>query len=98
MKRSWTLNGLIITAAVLLPLTAATESQVGSAASGAALSATAQINFRIVIPKTLFLQIGREGVILSAGTRKGVPHQALCASDATSALAGSRTFCTASLP
>jgi hypothetical protein len=98
VKRSWTLNGLMIAAALLLPLTAATESQVGSAASGAALSATAQINFKIVIPKTLFLQIGREGVILIAGIRKGVPHHALCAPDATSALPGSRTFCTASLP
>jgi hypothetical protein len=47
--------------AVLLPLTAATESQIRSGAPSASLSATAQLNFKIIIPKVLYLQVGREG-------------------------------------
>jgi hypothetical protein len=60
VKKSWTFNGLIGTAALLLPLTAATESDIRSGAPGRSLSATAQINFKIVIPKVLFLQVAPE--------------------------------------
>jgi hypothetical protein len=50
------------TAALLLPLTAATESQIRTGATSTSLSATAQLNFKIIIPKVLYLQLGREGV------------------------------------
>jgi hypothetical protein len=48
-------------AALLLPLTAATESQIRTGGPSASLSATAQLNFKIIIPKVLYLQVGREG-------------------------------------
>lgn len=60
MKKSWACIGLISTAALLLPLTAATESDTRVGALGAALSATAQLNFKIIIPQVLYLQVGRE--------------------------------------
>ena len=46
-------------AALLVPLTAATESGVQSGAPTTAVSATARVNFKIVIPKVLSLQIGQ---------------------------------------
>jgi hypothetical protein len=49
------------TVGLVLPLTAATESQIRTGAPSAPLSATAQLNFKITIPKVLYLQVGREG-------------------------------------
>lgn len=46
--------------AALLPLLAAADSQVQTAATRAALSATAHINFKIVIPQVLYLHMGGE--------------------------------------
>jgi hypothetical protein len=86
------------TAALLLPLTAVTESQVRTGTPSTSLSATAQLNFKIIIPKVLYLQVGREGVILSTGARKAIAPAALCTLDGESALAGSRLVCTASMP
>jgi hypothetical protein len=60
VKKSWAFNGLMGSAALLLPLTAATESDIRSGAAGRSLSATAQINFKIVIPKILYLQVAPE--------------------------------------
>jgi hypothetical protein len=90
VKRSWAFNGLISGAALLLPLTAATESQLRSGTQSASLSATAQLNFKIIIPKVLALEVAQEGSIDS-------PHT-LCALDGKPALAGSRLICTASMP
>jgi hypothetical protein len=90
VKRSWAFNGLISGAALLLPLTAATESQLRSGTQSASLSATAQLNFKIIIPKVLSLEVAQEGIINS-------PHT-LCALDGKPALAGSRLICTASMP
>jgi hypothetical protein len=45
------------TASLLLPLTAASESHVQAAAPTARLTATASVNFKIVIPKVLSLQM-----------------------------------------
>src|ERR1700682_5792076 len=47
-----------VTAALLLPSTALPESRVGTGASNAALSATAHVNFKIIIPKVLYLRVG----------------------------------------
>jgi hypothetical protein len=45
------------TASLLLPLTAASESHVQTAAPTSRVTATASVNFKIVIPKVLSLQI-----------------------------------------
>jgi hypothetical protein len=55
----WTcaFNGLMSTASLLLPLTAASESHVQTAAPTARVTAAASVNFKIVIPKVLSLQM-----------------------------------------
>ena len=114
VNKSWAFNGLMSTAALLLPLTAATESQIRSGAPSASLSATAQLNFKIIIPKVLYLRVGRDGVILSTGAGKGIAQEALCSLDqqrplsvaapSDSAVTGrhpvtaGRLLCTASMP
>ena len=42
----------------MLPLTAIPESRVETAAPGTALVATAHVNFKIIVPKVLYLQVG----------------------------------------
>ncbi|MEP6548301.1 MAG: hypothetical protein ABJD53_12635 [Gammaproteobacteria bacterium] len=46
------------TASLLLPLTAVPESHVQTAAPGVVVSATAHVNFKIVIPTVLSLRMG----------------------------------------
>jgi len=57
VKCSWTPKGVASTAALLLPLMALAESHF-EAGTGAALVATAHLNFKIVIPPVLYLQVG----------------------------------------
>ena len=57
MKWLYALNGLMSAAALLLPLTAATDSRVQTAAPGTPVSATAQVNFKIIVPTVLSLQV-----------------------------------------
>jgi hypothetical protein len=52
------LVGGSVTAASLLPSTAVPESRVAAAAPGAALSATARLVFKIIVPQVLYLQVG----------------------------------------
>lgn len=52
------LVGGSVTAALLLPSAAVPESHVGTGAPNAALSATAHVNFKIIIPKVLYLRVG----------------------------------------
>jgi hypothetical protein len=47
-----------VIAALLLPSAAVPESRVGTGAPNAALSATAHVNFKIIIPKVLYLRVG----------------------------------------
>jgi hypothetical protein len=47
-----------VTAASLLPSIAVPESRVAAAAPGAALSATARLTFKIIVPQVLYLQVG----------------------------------------
>ena len=61
MKWSYAFNGLMSTAALLLPLTAATDSRVQTGAPGTAVSAAAQVNFKIIIPTVLYLHLGSGG-------------------------------------
>jgi hypothetical protein len=52
------LVGGSVTAALLLPATAAPESRLGTKAPNAALSATAHVNFKVIIPKVFYLRVG----------------------------------------
>ena len=53
-------RSFIATLALLMPLMAAAESQNESAAATPALYATAHLNFKIVIPKVLSMQVAGE--------------------------------------
>jgi hypothetical protein len=52
------LVGGSVTAALLLPATAVPESRLGTGAPNAALSATAHVNFKVIIPKVFYLRVG----------------------------------------
>ena len=58
VTRYWAFNGLIGSAALLLPWAAVPESRVDTAAANSALQATARVNFKIVIPQVLYLNVG----------------------------------------
>ena len=58
MKWSCAFNGLMSTAALLLPLTAATDSRIQTPAANGAVSTPAHVDFKIVIPQVLYLQVG----------------------------------------
>ena len=57
VKWSWAFNGLMGSAALLVPMMAVPESRVQTADAGTALQATAHLNFKIVIPKVLYLHV-----------------------------------------
>jgi hypothetical protein len=54
------IRGLITALALLSPLVAAAESQIDSRAATTAPIAVAHLNFKIVIPKVLYLQVASE--------------------------------------
>ena len=58
MKRPWAFSGLMSATALLLPLTVVPESRIQTGAARAALNATAHVNFKIIIPKILYLHVG----------------------------------------
>ena len=58
VKWSWAFNGLMSSAALLLPIAAVPESSIQSEGASTAVQATAHVNFKIVIPKVLYLQVG----------------------------------------
>lgn len=60
VKWSWAFNGLVSSAALLLPIAAVPESRIQSEGAGTALQATAHVNFKIVIPKVLYLHVGQD--------------------------------------
>jgi len=94
MKWPRALTSLLSCAALLMPLPAVPESAVQTGPACAALSASAHVRFKIVIPEVLSLGIGAHGqVILSAAARKAIAPEAVCAPrDAT------RVVCTVSMP
>jgi hypothetical protein len=57
MKCPWAFNGLMSTA-LLMPMMAAPESHVQTAAASTAANAAAHVNFKIVIPTVLYLRMG----------------------------------------
>jgi hypothetical protein len=58
MKYPWAFNGLMSTAALLMPMMAAPESHVQTAAANTAVNAAVHVNFKIVIPTVLYLRMG----------------------------------------
>ena len=58
MKWHCAFNGLMSSIALLLPLMAVPESRIESGPVSAASSTTAHVNFKIVIPQLLYLQVG----------------------------------------
>jgi hypothetical protein len=58
VNRPWAFSGLMSATALLLPLTVVPESRIQTGAPRAALSATAHVNFKIIIPKVLYLHVG----------------------------------------
>ena len=58
MKRLWVFNGSMGTAALLLPLMVAAESHIQTKTAGTATAVTAHVNFKIIIPKVLYLRVG----------------------------------------
>jgi hypothetical protein len=63
MKWSWPFGSLMSCAAMVLPFLAAADSHIQTAASSAALRATAHVEFKIIIPKVLYLQVGDSGPV-----------------------------------
>jgi hypothetical protein len=57
VKWSKALNGSMGTAALLLPMMVAGESHIQTEAAGTAATAAAHVNFKIVIPKVLYLRV-----------------------------------------
>jgi len=57
MKWSWAINCVAGTAALLLPPTAAPDSHIQTQAGSAASTATAHVNFKIIIPPVLYLHV-----------------------------------------
>lgn len=57
MTGYWAFNGLIGSAALLLPMAAVPESRIETPAANSAMQATAHLNFKIVIPKVLYLHV-----------------------------------------
>jgi hypothetical protein len=62
VKWHYAFGGLMSGTALLLPLMAVPESLLDSGSPGKALSATAHLNFRIVIPSVLYLHVDAEKV------------------------------------
>jgi hypothetical protein len=61
VKWSWAFNGVLSSAALLLPTMAVPESRMETGQTGAPLQATAHLNFKIVIPKVLYLHVAGAG-------------------------------------
>jgi hypothetical protein len=57
VTRYWGIKGLMSSAALLVPMLAVPESRIQSEGAGTGLQATAHLNFKIVIPKVLYLHV-----------------------------------------
>jgi hypothetical protein len=57
MKWSWAFNCVVGAAALLLPPTAAPDSHLQAQAGSAASSATAHVNFKIIVPPVLYMHV-----------------------------------------
>ena len=93
MKWHETLSGLMSGTALLLPLTAVPESQLQTESAGAVSSTTAHVNFKIVIPQVLYLQVGAGKAIAQDAQCKLTPAPPGLPAPGTHAI-----ICTASKP
>ena len=99
--------------ALLLPLTVVPESRIQTGAARAALSATAHVNFKIIIPKILYLHVGggndciagAETVAIMSNSRNvtlnatvRTPAVAPADSRGRVSVDGHQVVCTASMP
>jgi len=57
VTRYWGIKGLMSSAALLVPMMAVPESRIQPEGAGSGLQATAHLNFKIVIPKVLYLHV-----------------------------------------
>jgi hypothetical protein len=62
VKWSRAINGLMSSAALLVPMMAVPESRIQTEGAGTGLQATAHLNFKIVIPKVLYLHVASPNV------------------------------------
>ncbi len=81
MKWSYACNGLLSTAALLLPLPAATDSRIQTPAATSSVSVPAHVDFKIVIPQVLYLQVGD-----AAGRAPGAGNVAIMSNGRTVSL------------
>jgi hypothetical protein len=65
MFRCWVFKRWVGAAAVFLPLAASSDSQVQTGAPDATVSASARLDFRIIIPTVLALRIGENATVAS---------------------------------
>jgi hypothetical protein len=109
VKRPWAFSGLMSATALLLPLTAVPESRIQTGAAHDALSATARVNFKIIIPKVLYLHVGGGTVALMSNSRNVTLNATVRTPAAASAAAPAdsrgcvsvdthQVVCTASMP
>jgi hypothetical protein len=97
LKWSWAFNCVVGVAALLLPPTAAPDSHLQAQAGSAASSAAAHVNFKIIVPPVLYLQVAgatertadpRTVAIMShnymsAAARKILAQEAVCTPSAS---------------
>jgi hypothetical protein len=57
VKWSWVFNGVLGTAALLLPLSATPESHILAPTANSKSNATAHVDFKIIIPRVLYLRV-----------------------------------------
>jgi hypothetical protein len=94
MKWHEALSGLMMSGtALLLPLTAMPESQIQTGSASAVSSATAHVNFKIVIPQVLYLQVGAGKAITQDAQCKLTPAPGGASPPGTHTI-----ICTASKP
>ena len=93
MKWHEALSGLMSGTALLLPLTAVPESHIQTGSASAVSSTTAHVNFKIVIPQVLYLQVAEGKAITQDAQCKLAPAPGGSAPPGTHAI-----ICMASKP
>ncbi len=81
-------HAFLCSAALLLPLLAVADSRMQSAAAESAASATARVNFKIVIPTVLYLRLDTETAAIMSNSRNVMLKATVGAPTAISAGAG----------
>jgi len=111
VKRSKGFTGAMSLAALLLPSMVAAESHIQTKSAGTASVATARVNFKIVIPTVLYMQVGNaadhplgadrtpgtETVAIMSNSRNVTLNATLRRPDSDVALRGP-VVCTVSMP